>query len=163
LLNPLTRGASAVVRRLRPAQGQALVEFALVVPVLVLAIAGILDLSRAMNYQNDETHLANEAVRYASVGSCGTGCSSITTSVAGDAETSELQNNVSVSLCMPNGTSNLGDPIRAKVSYVYHWLPATLGTLGFPTTVTITASATQRLEKAATSGTSPYGTIASSC
>src|SRR5262249_50612518 len=107
LLNPLTRGASAGVRRLRPAQGQALVEFALVVPVLVLAIAGILDFSRAMNYQNDETHLANEAVRYASVGSCG-GCSSIPTTVAGDADTSELRNNVSVSLCMPNGTSNLG-------------------------------------------------------
>jgi TadE-like protein len=137
-----------------PASGQSLVEFALVVPVVILLILGILDFSRAFNYQNDETHLANEAVRYASVGNCGPGCSSITTAVLNDADTSELKNNASITLCLPPGTSGSpGDPIRAVVSYVYHWLPALVGSIGIPSTVTITASATQRLEKAATPGT----------
>jgi len=48
--------------RLRDTNGQAVVELAPVVPVLILL--GILDFGRAFNYQNDETHLANEAVRY---------------------------------------------------------------------------------------------------
>jgi hypothetical protein len=161
----ITRVARGAAWRLRDPHGQALIEFALVVPVLMLLVLGIFDFGRALNYQNDETHLANEAVRYAAVGSCGgSGCSggSIATQVANDADTPELRAGVSVTLCLPTGSSNAGAPVRANVSYVYRWLPSVVGMLGIPTTVTITASATQRLEKQATSGT-PYGSIASSC
>jgi Flp pilus assembly protein TadG len=149
--------------RVRGDNGQALVEFALIVPVLILVILGILDFSRALNYQNNLTSMANQAVRYATVGNCGAGCSSITTAVINGADSAELRNNATLTLCLPNSTSNLGDPIRAKASYQYHWLPGLVNVLGIPTTLTITASATQRLEKAATSGTAPYGTINSSC
>src|SRR5438552_2693398 len=56
-----------VLERLRCEQGQALVEFALVLPVLLLVVVGIVTFGRAMNYDSQETHLVNEAARYAAV------------------------------------------------------------------------------------------------
>jgi hypothetical protein len=47
--------------------GQALVELALVLPVLLLLVFGIVQLSLAASLANDETHLANEVARYAVV------------------------------------------------------------------------------------------------
>ena len=146
--------------RLGPESGQALLEFAVIVPLVVLLGFGIIDFSRAFNYQNNETQLANEAVRYAAVGACG-GCSSITAAVTNDAETSELRNSASIALCLVNGAAAFheGDPIRADVSYIYHWLPSTVGSLGLPSTVRIAASATQPLEKDVVPGSDPYGPL----
>jgi Flp pilus assembly protein TadG len=47
--------------------GQALVELALVLPLLLVLVFGIVQLSLAANSANDETHLANEVARYAIV------------------------------------------------------------------------------------------------
>src|SRR3954471_7908046 len=55
---------------LRDERGVALVEFALVLPLVLVLILGMVDLGKAVNYWNDETHLANEAVRYAAVNNC---------------------------------------------------------------------------------------------
>lgn len=53
--------------------GQALVEFALVLPVLVLFLAGIVHFGLALNGANDETNIAEIGARYASVSqTCGT-------------------------------------------------------------------------------------------
>ena len=57
-----------VKRALKREEGQALVEFALVMPILLLMILGIIDFGRAINYWNSETSLANVAARYVSVG-----------------------------------------------------------------------------------------------
>src|SRR5919198_5794629 len=51
-------------------RGVALVEFALVLPLLLVLVLGMVDLGKAVNYWNDETHLANEATRYAAVNKC---------------------------------------------------------------------------------------------
>src|SRR5215212_4022491 len=51
-------------------EGVALIEFALVLPILLLLVLGIIDFGQAFNYKNDETHLANQAARYAAVNSC---------------------------------------------------------------------------------------------
>jgi len=48
----------------------ALIEFALVLPFLLLIIFGMVDLGKAVSYWNDETHLANQAARYAAVNAC---------------------------------------------------------------------------------------------
>ena len=48
-------------------RGVALVEFALVLPLILLLLFGMIDFGKAFNYWNDETHLANEAARYAVV------------------------------------------------------------------------------------------------
>src|SRR6266550_4310535 len=48
-------------------RGVALVEFALVLPLILLLLLGMIDFGKAFNYWNDETHLANEAARFAAV------------------------------------------------------------------------------------------------
>ena len=47
--------------------GQALVEFAIVVPLFLILMFGIIDFGQALNYWNDETNMANVAARYAVV------------------------------------------------------------------------------------------------
>jgi TadE-like protein len=51
-------------------RGTALVEMALVLPVLLLLLFGMLDFGKALNAWIDETHLANEAARIAAVSYC---------------------------------------------------------------------------------------------
>ena len=49
--------------------GQGLTELALVLPVLLLLILGMVDFGKAVNYWIDETHLSNEGARFAAVNS----------------------------------------------------------------------------------------------
>ena len=53
--------------RVRDEEGVALVEFALVLPMLVMLLFGMLEFGRAINYWLDANHLANEGVRFAVV------------------------------------------------------------------------------------------------
>lgn len=56
------------VRRLAKGErGAAIVEFAFVLPLLAFLLFGMVDFGRALNYWIDETHLANEAARWAVV------------------------------------------------------------------------------------------------
>jgi Flp pilus assembly protein TadG len=124
-----------------------MVEFALVLPLLLTLALGVLDFGKAFNYWIDETHLANEAARWAAVN--GTPCStgSLQQCAAAQAETTELRNNASVCIVNPgSGGYIVGNPVQVKIQYVYTWLPWFPRRLGFPTTTTIGASATMRLE-----------------
>jgi Flp pilus assembly protein TadG len=104
-------------------QGQALVEFAVVLPVLILIILGILYFGRYENYSSQETQLAGEAARYASVDgqpSCkGAGC--LQAYILSQASP-ELQSGSSdvtkaaVYIYYPTGSSDaVGNPVRACV------------------------------------------------
>jgi Flp pilus assembly protein TadG len=53
----------------RAEDGQAMVELALALPILLIVIFGIVDFGRAINYWNDENSLANVGARIAAVGS----------------------------------------------------------------------------------------------
>jgi Flp pilus assembly protein TadG len=53
--------------RLRQERGQALVEFAVVLPVLIMIILGILYFGRFEDYSNQETQLAEMGVRFAAL------------------------------------------------------------------------------------------------
>jgi len=55
----------SLLRRLEP--GQAMVEFALVLIVIVLLMVGILDFGRVIFAHNDSSHAARDATRQASV------------------------------------------------------------------------------------------------
>src|SRR3954454_17305402 len=82
-------------------RGQAMVEFALVLSLLLLLIFGIFDFGRAINYWIDATHMANEAARYAAVGNTPTGCSSIASCVKNQADSPELKNGGSYAVPSP--------------------------------------------------------------
>jgi Flp pilus assembly protein TadG len=49
------------------ARGQALVEFALILPVFILLLVGLLDVGRVVFAYNDASHAARDATRFASV------------------------------------------------------------------------------------------------
>ena len=131
-----------------------MVEFALVLPLVLLVVVGIVSFGRAMNYDEQATHLANEAVRYAAVGQVPPGASgSLGQWVRSQADTNELQNGgtgsvpnpPSVCLKYPNGTASPGAPVEVTMSFTFSWVP--ILNLG---SSTITRTATMRIEQAPT-------------
>ncbi|HET9124787.1 MAG TPA: TadE/TadG family type IV pilus assembly protein [Solirubrobacteraceae bacterium] len=136
-----------------------MVEFALLAPVLFVLIFGIIYLGRYINYQSDETHLASEAARYASVAQVPAGCASTLASCVRSQATGELLTGSSevsaVSVCVADGaggSGNVGDPVTVTVTSNYSFLPL----LGIAT-VTDTESATMRLEQPLGSTTNILG------
>jgi Flp pilus assembly protein TadG len=142
---------------LRDESGVALVEFALVLPLLLLLLFGMLDFGKAFNYWIDETHLANETARWAVVNS-NPGSGTLQAWALSQADTAELQNGgtssvptkAQVCISFPTnsqtGTSGLvGDPVTVTVSVGYNWLPF-VGDRISSTSVTVVGDATMRLE-----------------
>ena len=138
--------------RLGSEDGAALVEFALVLPILVLLLFSMLDFGKAFNYWIDETHLANEGARWAAVNK-NPGGSSLQQYIQSQATTPELRNGgtasvpnpAEVCISFPNGTANVGDPVRVSVSVNYNWLPFIGNQTGIAQ-ASLTASSTMRLE-----------------
>lgn len=168
--------------RLVGERGQATVEFALILPILMLLILGMLDFGKAFNYWIDETHLANEAARWAAVNvlpdpsdaTCTASVNPLQCEIKKQADTGDLKNGTgsisSPGVCIkfsfpnptgPNGTPQPGDPVQVDASAKYNWLSFLSGNvLGLGGNKTITGSATMRLEQQPT--TSVFST-ASSC
>jgi Flp pilus assembly protein TadG len=122
------------------------VEFALILPVLMLLIIGILDFGRAFNYWIDQQHLANEAARWAAVNKSPVSGQSLETAIRNQANTAELRS-IMTPVCVwhPTGSGASGQPVEVKVKANYSWLRYLVGTLGFGTS-TLTGKATMRIE-----------------
>jgi Flp pilus assembly protein TadG len=58
---------SRIHQRLRSQRGTAMVEMALVMPILLFLALGIVDFGRAMNYWNNVNQIASDAARFAAV------------------------------------------------------------------------------------------------
>jgi Flp pilus assembly protein TadG len=58
---------TAIGKRLLAQQGTAMVEMALVMPILLFLALGIIDFGRAINYWNDVNQIAADGARYAAV------------------------------------------------------------------------------------------------
>jgi hypothetical protein len=145
---------SKVARACRDERGAALVEFALVLPLLLVLLLGMLEFGKAYNYWIDTTHLANQGARWAVVNR-NPGAGTLQGYIQGQANTVELRDGgtpsipagdeAEVCISFPLGSSNVGDPVRVTVSATYHWLPF-IGDRISSTEVTISGSATMRLE-----------------
>ena len=120
----------------------AVVEFALVLVVMTVLLFGVLDFGKAFNYWIDETHLANKGARFAAVNKNPGSGPSLQDWIKDGANTTELRDALSVCIDFPNGTSNVGDPVRVRVTSTYTWMPL-LDMLPNPE---LTGSATMRLE-----------------
>jgi Flp pilus assembly protein TadG len=134
----------------RSEDGAALIEFALVLPLLVLLLFAMLEFGKAFNYWIDETHLANEGARWAVVDhNPGSGTlqqyikEQATTAELRDGGTTSVPNPAQVCISFPTGTSNVGDPVEVTVTATYNWL-SVLG-LGVTSTA-LTGRSTMRLE-----------------
>jgi Flp pilus assembly protein TadG len=140
--------------------GQALVEFALVLPVLLTILIGVISLGKAFNYWNDATHLSAEGARYAAVNRKPNpaDASSLQTQIRMQADTGELRNGQAgsavtspsqVCIDFPNTTSAPRDPVRVSMSFTFHWIPL----LNVGPSSTVTSSTVMALEAAPTNYT----------
>jgi Flp pilus assembly protein TadG len=148
------RGRLAAVRA--DQRGQALVEFALVVPILLLLVIGIFDFGQALNYYNQESQLVGQGARAAAVNRCpdgtaiGTGCTSIQQQISETYANGALNKNP-ICITLPQG-AGAGKPVTVSTTYNF----TLLGFIG-GATIPISASQTERQEIAATyqTGTAP--------
>ena len=108
---------------LRRNDGQAMAEFALIAPVFLLFVAGLLAFGRIFFYWIDSNHLANETARWAAVDQNpyapagatppGTGGRTLQQHVL-DSGTLEF-NDASVCISFEDGTPSVGEYLTVKV------------------------------------------------
>jgi Flp pilus assembly protein TadG len=159
------RFVDRLTRLRRDERGAALTEFALVLPVLLLLLLGMVDFGKAINYWIDETHLANEGARLAVVNNNpGAGLPTplkLQQYLLNQADTGELHGDVqgtqrsthgaTVAICFYNASTGssttsplVGDTVEVFVRYDYNWLK------GFPfpgsPSTTIAGKSAMRLE-----------------
>lgn len=155
---------------LRRDDGQALVELAFVLPLLLLFVFGIIEFGLALNQANSDTDLANIAARTVAVlGSktsetCnGTSYTDLQSWTQCEARVtgSPVPNKVCVIDTANSSTYTAGDPVMVKVTTDFKWLSLLTGGSGYigkvvnPTSA-ISSSATMRLEQAPKNGTSTF-------
>jgi Flp pilus assembly protein TadG len=143
-------------RTLHAERGAAMIEFALVLPLLALILFGVLDFGKAYNYWISETHLASEGARYAAVDQNPdpSTYSNFLGAVRSQADTAELRNGgtssvpnpLRVCVTFPDGTHNVGDPVKVQVTSTYQFLSLFGGGLS----KTVVADSTMRLERVPT-------------
>lgn len=143
-----------------------MVEFALVLPLLLLLVIGLVEFARALNYWIDANHLANLGARQAAVDHNPGGGLSLQEWVRSKADTTELRDGgtdsvpaaASVCIVFPTDDASVGEPVEVNVSVDYNWMPLLSDAIGVGTT-TLTGSATMRLEQPPTE----YGAGGTDC
>jgi len=152
-------------------RGTALVEFALIAPLLFVLVFGIVEFGRALNYYNDLTQLAGQGARAAVVSrnpdgtavgtanaDCGANNLSIQCQIAKTYPTdNELKNGISVCLGTLNADGSIntatspapkiGDPITVRARFKFHFLTSFFGA-----TITLSSTQTERVEAPPTWG-----------
>jgi hypothetical protein len=157
--------------RFRAERGTALVELALVMPILLVLILGMIDFGKAFNEWIDETHLANVGARLASVGYPVAGCTNANPNVClaqyvqEGADLNELksgragnsyapaQDAAQVCVSYPvnpatNTSGKVGDPVQVTVESTFRWLDYLTNRLDLNIAGThMQGKATMRLER----------------
>jgi Flp pilus assembly protein TadG len=126
--------------KLTRADGQAFVEFVIVLPLLMMLMLGIGQFGLAFhNYLSvtDATRVGARAAAVNRTAACATATSAIQSTVsARQWETISSR----ITCTTPDGTDT-GDPVKLTVKYPYN-----IGLPGFSASGNLTASATERLE-----------------
>jgi Flp pilus assembly protein TadG len=126
-----------------------LVEFAIVLPVLLMLILGIIDFGRFINFSDQQTQMAAQAARFAAVdvnpSTTQTLQAYIASQASGGLQTTggDVTSAAQVYLYYPTGSSNaVGNAVRACVVSNVKLLPLLGGT-----TWNIVEAASMRIEK----------------
>jgi hypothetical protein len=136
--------------RLRSQNGQAAVEFALVVPLLCVLILVFVDFAKAMNYWLDANRVANEGARLAAVDAAGLTPDSIKDRFLFDQKATST-----VAICYPS--AGVGEPVTVQVTVPYNWITIPSGLPFIGGTWNIKSRATMRQELKATYANSGAG------
>jgi Flp pilus assembly protein TadG len=156
--------------RLKDDSGQAVVELALVIPVLLFVIFGGIELTRGISYWLDSNHVANETARWAAVNRLPAYGAVLATTAPTEANfqafaASELDQanfpRTSASagtvrgfkVCLPQAASSqVGDPVKVTVTLTWPLplitsLSRVLGFSASTTSIPIQGSSEMRLEQ----------------
>jgi Flp pilus assembly protein TadG len=139
--------ASATSLSLRSERGQAVVEFALVLPILLLLIFGAFDLSRAYGYWNDVNQIAGERARAAATGR-------IVDAIGNGGLTTVTDDGITVNVsCViteradPSLFGSPGDAVTVEAEADFEHVGVVSAILGLVGDGQVTGSATMRLER----------------
>jgi Flp pilus assembly pilin Flp len=139
---------------LRDEAGVALVEFALILPLLLVLVLGALDLGKAYNYWIDTTHLAHEGARYAAVNrNPDATAPNFLAAIRQQANTAELRNGgttsvpdpLGVCVYLPDGPV-IGGRVRVEIKSTYKFLSFIASKISL-TQKSVVADSTMRLER----------------
>jgi Flp pilus assembly protein TadG len=161
------------IDRCRSEDGQSLVELAFVLPLVVLFLFGVIDFGLALNSYNSDTNLANIAAREVAVigttstVTCGgqtyttlTGYVDCEASVIGVAQPKSVCAGDVATSTTPTSTYAAGDPVKVEITSSFNWMGILTGGDRYigpiPTSSTLTASATMRMEAAPSGGSSTF-------
>jgi Flp pilus assembly protein TadG len=141
------RRGFAVRRRIDPRRedGVAMTEFAIILPVFMLLVVGMLVFGRLLYYWIETNHVANETARWVVVDRNPYSGQTLQQS-AKQRATEEFDDNVSVCIDFPGktrATVEPGDPVRVRVQVPVSFVKF------FGWGVTIKGSSTMRLERIA--------------
>lgn len=129
-------------KRLRRENGQALVELAFVIPIVLLFLFGIIDFGLALNEQNQDTNVANIAAREASLGTVTAAqCNNQTyttlktwaiceAQVTGTPVTNVCVGDIATTTIPSSSTYSTGDPLEVEVQSSFGWLKLITGKVG---------------------------------
>jgi hypothetical protein len=146
--------ASPEVRRRERESGQALVEFALILPLFLMIVVGIIQFGVGLNFWLDMQRIANQGARWAVVNEypgCprsgpNTPCATTLQEYLASSEVAQGEN-LDVHICFPAGAT-VGNPVRVKITQPLNFLSVvTFFTPGSGLNIDLTAEATMRLEQ----------------
>jgi Flp pilus assembly protein TadG len=119
----LARGMARIARVvIAQERGQALPEFALVLPILLLVMFGIVEFGLALNSESDETHLANEVARYAIINENPGGAEELQEWAKKQGDNNFLTSSGKICISFPEG-AEAGKPVKVEATSTMSWLP----------------------------------------
>lgn len=121
-------------------RGTAVLELALVLPLLVLLVFGTLDVGRAIYIKNALANAARDGARFASVDPTNSAC--IQTVAA---QRSSLANLGAADVTITRGSVDLGQPITVAVQSTYTPITPLVGSLIGSSSLTLRSSATMEI------------------
>jgi len=156
MVSVMQRDDPAPILRRKHERGQVLVEFALLLPLFLMIVVGIIQFAIALNFWLDMQRIANQGARWAVVneypGCPRTGPNTPTC-------TPTLQNylasqkvaqgeNLTVRICFPLGSGTVGNPVKVKISQPLSFMRIVSAfTPDRILSFTLRAEATMRLEQ----------------
>lgn len=136
-------------KKARDERGQSLVEFALVVPIFLILVFGIVDFGMGFHAWITTTNAAREGAR---IGAVGAGASTIDARVRDTAGTLDDEN---LTVTILNASDQGGDPgesVSVQVDYDYHLITPISGLINIMSggsigpTINFTSTSEMRLE-----------------
>lgn len=126
---------------LKSEQGQALVELALILPILFLLLMGIIEFGRVFNAYITVSHVSREAARVAALGSSDSKVQALALERAGGLDASRLKTEVKPDYA----ERGRGVPVEVKIDYEVPLVVPIVANL-LPNPFPLTAKTVMRME-----------------